>query len=103
MRPSNLILVIDIGTSAAKVVLFDSDAKQVAITRQPYPIHTPQAGWSEQEPDVVYNGVLRALQKINPNVRDEEIVFFEQQLATLSRVLESAALRLDALRVIVAT
>jgi gluconokinase len=64
LRASDLILVIDIGTSAAKAVLFDSDAKQVAITRQPYPIHTPQAGWSEQEPDVVYNGVLAALREI---------------------------------------
>ena len=45
---------------------------------------------------------LRALQRVNPNVRDEEIEFFERQLAALTQALESASLRLDAVRVIVA-
>jgi len=46
---------------------------------------------------------LRALRQVNPNVRDEEIVFFEQQQEMLNRALQSASLRLDAIRVIVAT
>ncbi len=46
---------------------------------------------------------LRALQRVNPNVRDEEIHFFEQQQIVLDRLLESASLRLDAIRVIVST
>jgi len=46
---------------------------------------------------------LRALRQVNPNVRDEEIEFFEQQQKMLDRALNSASLRLDAVRVIVAT
>lgn len=46
---------------------------------------------------------LRALQQVNPNVRDAEIAFFEQELANVETVIDHAALRLDALRVIVAT
>ena len=46
---------------------------------------------------------LKALQQVNPNVRDEEIQFFEQQLQQLTRALKSSNLRLDAVRVIVAT
>jgi ATP-dependent helicase HepA len=46
---------------------------------------------------------LKALQQVNPNVREEEIKFFEEQLGALTKVLESANLRLDAVRVIVAT
>ena len=46
---------------------------------------------------------LRALRQVNPNVRAEEIEYFEQQRQSLSRVLQSASLRLDALRVIVVT
>ncbi len=46
---------------------------------------------------------LKALRQINPNVRDDEINWFEEQLAALTQVLESASLRLDALRVIVTT
>lgn len=46
---------------------------------------------------------LKALSKVNPNVRPSEIAFFENQLAALTKVLDSAMLRLDALRVLVAT
>ncbi|UJP05796.1 MAG: RNA polymerase-associated protein RapA [Nitrosomonas sp.] len=46
---------------------------------------------------------LQALKAINPNVREEEIVFFEHQLKILNAALDSARLRLDAVRVIVAT
>jgi len=44
---------------------------------------------------------LQALQKINPNVRDEEIDFFINQSESLRDMMQSAKLRLDALRVIV--
>ncbi len=46
---------------------------------------------------------LKALHEINPNVREDEIQFFERQLETLSERLESANLRLDAIRIIIAT
>ncbi|WP_297324263.1 RNA polymerase-associated protein RapA [Nitrosomonas sp.] len=46
---------------------------------------------------------LKALQQVNPNVRAEEIQFFEQQLLQLTNALKSSNLRLDAVRVIVAT
>jgi len=44
---------------------------------------------------------LRALQQVNPNVRDTEIGFFEDQLVALKEALAAAKPRLDALRVIV--
>ena len=46
---------------------------------------------------------LKALRRVNANVRDAEIRFFEQQLEALGVALNQASLRLDALRVIVAT
>jgi len=46
---------------------------------------------------------LRALQKVNPNVRDDEVRFFEDQMDALTQSLESAHLRLDAVRVIIST
>ena len=46
---------------------------------------------------------LKALSRINPNIRTDEIDYFEDQLTALSQALEAASLRLDALRVIVAT
>lgn len=46
---------------------------------------------------------LKALQQVNPNVRREEIEYFEQQYRNVSEALESSSPRLDALRVIVST
>ncbi len=45
---------------------------------------------------------LQALQKVNPNVRNDEIDFFQSQQNTLQRLMNDATLRLDAVRVIVA-
>ncbi|MCZ6488197.1 MAG: RNA polymerase-associated protein RapA, partial [Gammaproteobacteria bacterium] len=45
---------------------------------------------------------LTALQKINANVRDEEIEFFREQLKQFDAALKNASLRLDAVRVMIA-
>ncbi|MBG7601969.1 MAG: RNA polymerase-associated protein RapA [Gammaproteobacteria bacterium] len=45
---------------------------------------------------------LKALSQINPSVRPEEIHFFEHQLETITTILESSSLRLEAVRVLVA-
>jgi len=46
---------------------------------------------------------LRALRRVNPNVRDEEITHLEQELADGLAALDTASLRLDALRVLIIT
>jgi ATP-dependent helicase HepA len=46
---------------------------------------------------------LNALSEVNPNIRADEIAYFEKQLSMLTEVIDAANLRLDAVRVIVAT
>ena len=46
---------------------------------------------------------LKALQQVNPNVRDDEIAFYEDELGKLTRLIDATQLRLDALRVVVVT
>ena len=46
---------------------------------------------------------LEALQQVNPGVRDDEIDFFRAELDAFETALGHARLRLDAVRVIVAT
>ena len=46
---------------------------------------------------------LKALSKVNPNIRADEVHHFEKQLSMLTDVIDGANLRLDAVRVIVAT
>ncbi len=45
---------------------------------------------------------LQELQRINPNVRDEEIAFLENQRSQLTDYMQQTGLRLDALRLIIA-
>jgi ATP-dependent helicase HepA len=44
---------------------------------------------------------LRSLQKTNPSIRDEEINFIEEQMATLTNIISNAEPYLDSLRVVV--
>ncbi len=46
---------------------------------------------------------LKALRKVNPNVRDDEIQYFDDTLATLNEVMDKTKVRLEALRIIVTT
>lgn len=59
------VIAIDIGTSAARAVLFDLSAKPVRVIRQPYSLLSPRPGWSEQYPDEIVKAVVICLQEIS--------------------------------------
>ena len=61
MREQNVILAVDIGTSATKVVLFDEDARQLSVLRRHYPVLSPRSGWSEQDPDQIMQAVVEGM------------------------------------------
>lgn len=46
-----LLLGIDIGTSACKIAVFDRMGKVIAQTNRAYRVYYPQNGWAEQDPD----------------------------------------------------
>ena len=48
----------DLGTSGLKAVLVDESGRVLRSARQPYPLHTPVAGWAEQDPDVWWQALL---------------------------------------------
>lgn len=59
----------------------------------------------EQASNTLTNEInrLKALSKVNKNIRRDEVQYFEKQLSALTEAIGSASLRLDAIRVIVAT
>lgn len=71
MTDNEIILAVDIGTGATKAVAFDKDLRLVSIARKHYPILTPKRGWSEQEPDVIWRGVIEALQELVVSLPDK--------------------------------
>lgn len=64
MAKRDLFLSVDIGTSAAKAVLFDTDLNQVSMSKKPYPILTPYWNWSEQEPEAIFTATWKAIREI---------------------------------------
>jgi gluconokinase len=88
MGNAALILAVDIGTSATKVVLFDEDARQIAVVRRHYPILTPRSGWSEQDPDAiaqaVLDGMAQALRSLPAGAHLLGVVFSSQLYSVLA-------------------
>lgn len=76
-------------------------SEQLAEKQMPDMIR--QAGVQATEMLVSEIDRLKALKLVNPNVRAEEIRFFERQLAHVEKALDDAHFRLDAIRVLVAT
>lgn len=62
--PERLIVAIDLGTSAARAVLFDLAARPLRVVRRPYALLAPRPGWSEQEPEEVVAAVIQCLQEM---------------------------------------
>ena len=42
---------LDVGTTAVKAIAVSPAGEVLARTEEPYPVSTPRAGWSEQDPD----------------------------------------------------
>ena len=58
------VLGIDIGTSATKAILLDLAGREVATASQSYPFLTPEPGWVEQDPEAVWQALIRVLRDV---------------------------------------
>lgn len=60
----NLILGIDIGTSACKVAVFDQKGKALAQSNQPYPVYYPRSGWAEQDAEEWWGAICTGIREV---------------------------------------
>ena len=58
------LIGIDIGTSATKTVLFDTEGRIMASASESYPMAQPKNGWAEQEPEDWKRAVLATLRSV---------------------------------------
>ena len=58
-----LLLGIDIGTSACKAAIFRRDDEVVAAASEEYKVYYPQPGYAEQDPDEWWRAVCKAVKK----------------------------------------
>ena len=61
---SKYILSVDIGTSSAKTVLFDTNFNIIAHASKDYDTKHPQLGWAEQDPENWWQALIDNTQKI---------------------------------------
>ncbi|MBQ2204735.1 MAG: xylulokinase, partial [Lachnospiraceae bacterium] len=64
---------IDLGTSAVKLLLMDSDGNIKNIVSKEYEISFPHTGWSEQSADDWWLAVKSGLKELIKSVPNEEI------------------------------
>lgn len=61
---ADLLMGIDIGTSACKVAVFDPEGKALAQASEPYGVHHLSQGWVEQDPMEWWQKVCAAIQAV---------------------------------------
>lgn len=64
-----LLVGVDIGTTATKVLACGLDGRVVAQAVAPYPLDAPQPGYVEQDADEIYRGAMHALRDVLAEVR----------------------------------
>lgn len=69
------LMGIDIGTSNVKIIIISSDGQLIATETSSYPLNSPQAGWSEQNPADWWNSTQKALKAVikKNDINSEEI------------------------------
>jgi len=82
-----LLLGIDIGTTAAKAALFTVDGRLAAVAQADYPLNHLRPNWVEQNPEEWWQAVCAAIQQVLgalPQARDQVLgVAISAQAPTL--------------------
>ena len=68
-----LYIGIDLGTSAVKLLLMDSEGKIVNIVSKEYPLYFPHPGWSEQKPEDWYTQSMEGIKELIKDVDKSQI------------------------------
>jgi xylulokinase len=63
-RPRDWLLGIDIGTGSVKALAVDMDGRPLACTAVEHPMHHVRPGWSENDPDDWFRGVVVATREL---------------------------------------
>jgi xylulokinase len=64
---------IDVGTSGCKIIAIDAYARILKSATEQYPCYSPQADWSEQDPEDWWKGVCSGLKKITASLGGHKI------------------------------
>src|SRR5256885_17111454 len=58
------VLAIDQGTTSTRAILFDADARSVAVAQRELEQHYPQRGWVEHDPERIWQDTLAVVREV---------------------------------------
>jgi len=68
-----LYIGVDLGTSAVKLLLMDSEGKIVNVVSREYPLYVPHPGWSEQKPEDWYEQTVEGIRELVRDVDKSQV------------------------------
>jgi len=68
-----LYVGVDLGTSAVKLLLMDENGVIRRMVSKEYPLHFPQPGWAEQDPDDWYEKSLEGLRELTADCDKSQV------------------------------
>ncbi|MDQ0272705.1 gluconokinase [Cytobacillus purgationiresistens] len=72
---TNYMLGVDIGTTSTKAVLFSESGKVIQQENIGYPLHTPDMSTAEQDPDEIFQAVLKSIRNIMKQHSQKKLSF----------------------------
>ena len=60
---NQLLMGIDIGTSACKIAVFDPKGTVIAQSNKPYKVYYPNPGWAEQDPNEWWSAICEGIRE----------------------------------------
>ena len=80
---TDLLLGLDVGTTATKAIIFDVHGNIVASAEHGYPLLTPQPGWVEQDAEELWRVVVATIRSVvsQMNPRDRIVALCQSSQA----------------------
>ena len=69
----DVVLGVDLGTTATKVIAYDVSGKGLASASEPYPMEQPEPGAAVQDPDEIVAAVRTAVRKVVGEIADRRV------------------------------
>ena len=66
--PTEVLVGLDIGTTGVKAIAVAPDGRVLGVAEQGYPLSTPHAGWSEQDPEDWWRATRAALAELRAQI-----------------------------------
>lgn len=72
---TNFMLGLDIGTTSTKAVLFSENGEVIQQENIGYPLYTPDISTAEQNPEEIFQAVLKAISNITAQHPEKQLMF----------------------------